>query len=165
MDASPATGGPTKQWTLSDQQLNPMRDVIPAAGPLPGDAKKTRQHIVPQWLQRGFSRSTDPKRPKVAVYRRDAEPLWTNIVNVGVRKSYFTSTYFDGDISVTELDGRFAAIVDELRGRAGFLTGADEANACRLIAHLEVRQNAAERTIREMWTNVMPILVDHVRKR
>ena len=140
-----------------------MHDVIQAVGPLPGNAKKTRQHIVPQWLQRGFSRSTDPKRAKVAVYRRDAEPLWTNIVNVGVRKSYFTSTYFDGDISVTELDSQFAAIVEELRGRAGPLTGEDKANACRLFAHLEVRQHATERTVREMWTNIIPTLLDYVR--
>ena len=140
-----------------------MHDLVPAHGPLPGNAKKTRQHIVPQWLQRGFSRSKDTKRAKVAVYRKDSEPIFTNIVNVGVRKSFFTSTYFDGDKSVTQLDGELAATIDELRGREGPLTGEDQTNACRLFAHLEVRQHATERTIREMWTNVIPILVDHVR--
>ena len=142
-----------------------MHDLVPANGPLPRNAKKTRQHIVPQWLQRGFSRSTDSKRAKVAVYRKDSEPIFTNIVNVSVRKSFFTSTYFDGDISVTELDGQFAAIIDELGCREGFLTGEDQTNACELFAHLEVRQHATERTIREMWKNVMPILFNHIRNK
>ena len=140
-----------------------MSDLVPAAGPLPGDAKKTRQHVVPQWLQRGFSRSRDPKRAKVAVYRRDARALWTNTINVGVRKSHFTSTYFDGDKSVTGLDGQFAEIVAQLRCRPGAVSGEDKMNACRLFAHLEVRQHATERTVREMWINIMPILLDHVR--
>ncbi|MCY4642011.1 MAG: DUF4238 domain-containing protein [Gammaproteobacteria bacterium] len=140
-----------------------ISDPVPAAGPLPGSAKKTRQHIVPQWLQRGFSQSKDPKRVKVAVYRKDSEPIFTNIVNVGVRKSFFTSTYFDGDKSVTQLDSEFAAIIDKLRGQEGSLTGEDEKKACRLFAHLEVRHHGIDRIVREMWANILPILFDHVR--
>ena len=138
-------------------------DSVPADGPLPGNVKKTRQHIVPQWLQRGFSQSKGPKRVKVAVYRKDSEPFFTNIVNVGVRKSFFTSTYFDGDKSVTQLDGEFAAIIDKLRGQEGSLVGEDETNACRLFAHLEVRHYSVDRMVREMWTNILPILFDRVR--
>ena len=146
---------PLEEFLISDPVL--------ADGPLPGNAKKTRQHIVPQWLQRGFSQSKDPKRVKVAVYRKDSEPIFTNIANVGVRKSFFTSTYFDGDKSVTQLDGEFAAIIDKLRGQEGSLTGEDETNACKLFAHLEVRHHAVDHTVREMWANILPILFDRIR--
>ena len=140
-----------------------MNDLVPPRGPLSGNAKKSRQHIVPQWLQRGFTRSKDPKRSQVAVYRKGARPIFTNILNVGVRKNFFTSTYFDGDKSVTQLDAQFAATIDKLRNWEGPLAGEARANACRLFAHMEVRQHARERTVREMWTSVVPILFDHVR--
>ena len=140
-----------------------MQDHVHPNQPLPGKSKRTREHIVPQWLQRGFSRSTDPKRAKVAVYRGDAQPLWTNIVNVGVQKSFFTSEYFDGDKTVTELDGEFAVVADELRGRTGGLNGTCAVNACRLFAHLEVRQGATERVIREMWTAAMSTFSSYLR--
>lgn len=136
---------------------------LTADGPLPGNVKKTRQHIVPKWLQRGFSNSKDPKRAQVAVYRKDSEPFFTNIANVGVQKSYFTSTYFDGDDPVTQLDGEFAALIDRLRGQQGPLAGEDKANACRLFAHLEVRHHMTEHNIREMWANILPLLFDQLR--
>lgn len=136
---------------------------VPAGAPLPKNVRKTRQHIVPKWLQRGFSHSKNPKRAKVAVYRKDSEPFFTNIANVGVQKSYFTSAYFDGDESVTQLDGEFASIMDRLQGQEGTLTDEDKTNACRLFAHLEVRCHMTERTIREMWTNISPLLLDHLR--
>ena len=144
-----------------DQTRNGFR---PARLP-PGGPKKTREHVVPQWLQRGFSLSPDTKRPQVAVYRKNGAPLWTSTVNVGVRKSFFTSAYYDGDKTVTDLDGEFASVVEDLRERSGALGGDDARSAARLFGHLEVRQGATERTIRTMWTNVMLTTVRVLRAR
>ena len=131
----------------------------------PGGTKKTREHIVPQWLQRGFSRSVAPKGVKVAVYRKDSTPLWTNTANVGVRKSFFTSTHFDGDKTATELDGEFASVVKDLRNASGVLEGKVAVDARRLFAHLEVRQGSTERLLRSMQANVFPAALAEQRKK
>ena len=130
----------------------------------PGGPKKTREHIVPQWLQRGFSRIAASKRAQVAVYRSDGTSLWTSTANVGVRKSFFTSAYFDGDKTATELDGELAPVVEDLRNASGALRGDDARDACRLFAHLEVRQGSTERLLRTMYASVLPTVVASLRE-
>ena len=120
--------------------------------------------MVPQWLQRGFSCGNGKRGTKVAVYRKGAQPLWTNTGNVGVRKSFFTSAYYDGDSTVTSLDSELAPIAEGLRRNSGPLRGDDARNAARLFGHLEVRQQATERVLRKMQESVGPLLVDRLTK-
>ena len=114
------------------------------------DSSKTRQHIVPQWLQRGFSDQYDGASAPVVVYRKDGKVFRTGTLNVSVRRGFYTHEEHDADPRITELDGSLSEIADRLRTLSGALNQGNALEACRLVAHLEVRQHAVERVVRTM---------------
>ena len=115
------------------------------------DPIRTRQHVIPQWLQRGFSNNPNKRNAPIAVYCKNEKILLTGTHNVGVRKGFFTSDDFDADTRLTDLDGKFSEVANRLRSANGALTAEARQEACELVAHLEVRQQATENLIRTMW--------------
>jgi len=98
-----------------------------------------RQHFVPRFLQRGFASHMNKDEVFTWVYRKDAKPFNTNIVNVGVEGLFYSQ---DGDNQlddeITEAEDRYGALIDALRNDAEGTTPDADALA-ELLAHLEVR--------------------------
>lgn len=126
------------------------------------DSTRTRQHVLPQWLQRSFSNCPARKNAPVVVYRKDGKVLSTGTHNVGVRKGFFTSDKFDADPKLTELDAKLSDVAQRLRRTVGTLARKQRVEACQVVAHLEVRQDATEKVIRTMWNSSMPVIVRYL---
>ena len=97
-----------------------------------------RQHVIPQFLQEGFTTSNARGRSHTWVFRRDTPPFKSNIVNVGVEGRFYTD---DGDTEaddlITAAEGEFSTLVHALR--AGTVSSLSDPRLPQLITHLETR--------------------------
>ncbi len=97
-----------------------------------------RQHFIPRFLQKGFASRSIGGETFVWVFRKGVSPYNPNINNVGV-EGYFYSEGEDTEVddSITEAEGQFANLIDQLRTEStARVPGTLVAN---LIAHLEIR--------------------------
>jgi Protein of unknown function (DUF4238) len=107
-----------------------------------------RQHFIPQFIQSGFASHVSGDEVYTWVYRKEAKPFNTNIINVGV-EGYFYSQEGDNQVDdeITEAErSRFAVLVNTLRNSTGDVT-VDPIEIAELIAHFEVRTRNFRQTI------------------
>jgi Protein of unknown function (DUF4238) len=107
-----------------------------------------RQHFIPQFIQSGFASHVSGDEVYTWVYRKDAKPFNTNIMNVGV-EGYFYSQDGDNqlDDEITEAErSRFSVLVNSLRNSTGDVL-ADPIEIAELIVHLEARTRHFRQTI------------------
>jgi Protein of unknown function (DUF4238) len=107
-----------------------------------------RQHFIPQFIQSGFASHVSGDEIYTWVYRKEAKPFNTNIINVGV-EGYFYSQDGDNQVDeeITEAEmSRFALLINTLRNSKGEVT-VDPIEIAELIVHLEVRTRHFRQTI------------------
>ncbi len=108
----------------------------------------TRQHFIPQFLQRGFSSNRSSDASFTWVYRKGKDPFETNILNSGVEGNFYTLENDPTlDNAITDLEGELASLLSVLRTLP---TGEiNDPRIPKLIAHLAVRT----RHLRQSYLN------------
>jgi hypothetical protein len=108
-----------------------------------------RQHILPRFLLKGFASRVERKGIYTWVYSKERGPFETNIINVGVEKYFYGG---DGELNVdddiTDFEGEYAPLLDELREHEGQVEISDPRIA-NLITHLVVRTKHIRESLRE----------------
>jgi hypothetical protein len=108
-----------------------------------------RQHILPRFLLKGFASRVERKGIYTWVYSKKRGPFETNIINVGVEKYFYGG---DGELNVdddiTDFEGEYAPLLDELREHKGQLEISDPKIA-NLITHFVVRTKHIRDSYRE----------------
>jgi hypothetical protein len=103
-----------------------------------------RHHILPRFLLKGFASKTLPRGNKkdavfVWVYKKDAEPYESNIINVGVEKHFYGK---EGELNVdeemTSLEHDFAISLESLRAQDDGASVSDD-RLIEFIVHLTAR--------------------------
>ena len=101
--------------------------------------KAIRQHVLPRFLMKGFASRTEGKEIYTLVYRTEVKPFEANITKVGVEKYFYGK---EGELSVddeiTELEGKYAPLIDELRNIQGNIEITDQRTP-DLITYLVIR--------------------------
>jgi len=97
-----------------------------------------RQHFIPRFLQEGFISHYKGCEGFTWLYRKDSQPINTNIINVGAERFFYT----DGkdtkaDDLITTVEGSFSKLVNDLR--MNLPTRVSDSQIPTLISHLEVR--------------------------
>jgi uncharacterized protein with HEPN domain len=108
-----------------------------------------RQHVLPRFLLKGFASRVERKGTYTWVYSKEREPFETNIINIGVEKYFYGG---DGELNVdddiTDFEGEYAPLLDELREHKGQVDISDPRIA-NLITHFVVRTKHIRDSYRE----------------
>jgi len=97
-----------------------------------------RQHFVPRFLQEGFASHTKRGEVFTWLYRKNARPVNTNIINVGVEGFFYTDgNDTKADDLVSAAEASFSNLVKKLRTSSP--TRVSDPQIPELIVHLEVR--------------------------
>ncbi len=116
-----------------------------------------RHHYLPRFLQKGFSSRQNGKEVFTWVYRKDGEPLQTNIVNVGAERHFYGNpgeSSVDDDITDKELE--FSPLLEELRGYPSDTTIKDKW-LDEFVIHLITRTRHARLSMEEMANSFIDI--------
>ena len=110
-----------------------------------------RQHVLPKFLLKGFSNRTEGNKYYTWVYRKNAKPFETNIINVGVFKGF----YSQGDDSstddvITDMEGVFAADLEEIR-QFNSSTDLKDTKIAEFTSHLEIRTQHVRNSFHESF--------------
>jgi Protein of unknown function (DUF4238) len=120
-----------------------------------------RQHFIPQFIQSGFASHVSGDEIYTWVYRKEAKPFNTNIINVGV-EGYFYSQDGDNQVDdeITEAEmSRFALLINTLRNSNGEVT-VDPTEIAELIVHLEVRTRSFRQTILNTFEYLYSMVIE-----
>lgn len=107
----------------------------------------TRQHYLPQFLQRGFASKKTAKACFTWVYRKDKPPFEANIEDVGVERKFYTQgtdSFVDSIITDAESQEFSRTVALARSANPGVI---QSSGFPRLFAHLEVRS----RHLREVF--------------
>jgi hypothetical protein len=117
-----------------------------------------RQHILPRFLLKGFASRIDGKKTFTCVYRKGGPYFETTIDNVGLEKHFYgKSGQLSADEEVTQLEGGFAQLINQLRDyRNG--TEVDSESVSTFVAHLSVRT----KQLREFFRDSAAYLLDQI---
>lgn len=97
-----------------------------------------RQHFVPRFLQEGFASHANRGEVFTWLYRKNARPINTNIINVGVEGLFYTDgSDTKADDLITTAEEIFNNLVKELRTSSPMRVS--DPRIPELIVHLEVR--------------------------
>jgi hypothetical protein len=98
-----------------------------------------RQHILPQFLLKGFASRVKGEEVFTQVYQKGGKSFETNIINVSVARYFYGK---EGELSVdgeiTDFEGRYASVIEELRQKADHVEVFDS-KIPDIIAHLCIR--------------------------
>jgi len=113
-----------------------------------------RQHFIPRFLQEGFASHVNNDGVFTWLYRKNARPVNTNIVNVGVESFFYTDgSDTKADDMITVAEEAFSNLVKELRTSSPMRLS--DPQIPELIAHLEIRT----RHLRQSFLQVGDYLV------
>jgi hypothetical protein len=115
-----------------------------------------RHHTIPQFMLRAFESGKHGKESRVWLCRRDFEPIELNVTKIGVGKDFYG---IELDNRITELEGGFASLVDDLRARSGPV---DKPEIADLVAHLTLRTRALRQSAIELARKMTDRIRDHV---
>jgi Protein of unknown function (DUF4238) len=115
-----------------------------------------RHHTIPQFMLRAFESSKHGKESRVWLYRRDYGPIELNITKIGVEKDFYGKEL---DERITELEGGFASLVDDLRARTGRV---DKPEIADLVAHLTLRTRALRQSAIDLARKMTELIRDHL---
>lgn len=114
-----------------------------------------RQHFIPRFLQQGFVSRRTKGESFTWVYRKNAAPFETNIINSGVESFFYSTADEDADPDITDAENEFSSLLDDLRdGKSTALQDSQRIGA--LFAHLEART----RHVRQSFVHTSTQLVD-----
>lgn len=108
-----------------------------------------RQHILPQFLLKGFASRIEGKEIYTYVYRKGEKPFETNIKNATVGRNFYEikgELSVDGDI--TEFEGKYAPFLDEIRSSSQKNEIFDP-RVANLITHIVTRTKHIRDSCRE----------------
>lgn len=98
-----------------------------------------RQHVLPRFLLKGFASRISNKQIYCWVFRKQADPFETNIINVAVEKSFYSEVdNTDVDDSITESEVQYSSLVEKLQNCTTNTIFTDSCTP-EFIAHLEIR--------------------------
>jgi hypothetical protein len=107
-----------------------------------------RQHILPRFLLKGFASRNEKGKIFTWVYPRNQTPIEANIRKVGVEKHFYGK---QGEMSVdddiTEFEGKYAPLLDELRANE-IKSEISDQRIPHLITHLVTRTKHLRDSIR-----------------
>jgi len=117
-----------------------------------------RQHILPRFLLKGFASRIQGMKTFTCVYRKGGPYFETTIENVGLEKHFYgKSGEVSADDEITQLEGGFAQLINQLRDcRNG--TEADGESVSSFVAHLSVRT----KQLREFFRDSADYLLDQI---
>lgn len=110
-----------------------------------------RHHIIPRFLQKGFSSRIDKDEIFTWVYRKNTKPFESNTKNIYVERHYYGKKgELNADDNITDVEmNKFSPLIDLLRsGKYDFQSGRVE--IAELIAHLSIRT----KPVREGFQNM-----------
>lgn len=96
----------------------------------------SKQHFVPQFLQRGF---LSAGKRSVIVYNKDGRCFPSNISDVGASKYFYSTERDDADVLITSLESDLAMLINDLRADCALIHDTHRIN--NLISHLSIRSN------------------------
>jgi hypothetical protein len=116
-----------------------------------------RQHILPQFLVKGFSSRSAHSNHFVWVYRKGQAPFESNIINVGVEKDFYSEDDSTIDEKITEAEIGYAELLNELRSikKSELISREMLPN---FIAHLEIRT----RHVRESFIEISDLFLNEI---
>jgi hypothetical protein len=121
-----------------------------------------RQHILPRFLLKGFASRVEGREFYTWVYRIPGKIFETNIINVGLEKYFYGR---EGEISVdaniTDVEGEYANLLDELREYRGQVEISDDRIA-HFITHLVVRSKHIREVLRESSEFIVEKISDYL---
>ncbi|MBU2516733.1 MAG: DUF4238 domain-containing protein [Proteobacteria bacterium] len=98
-----------------------------------------RQHILPRFLLKGFASRTNKNKVYAWVYQKDGRCYEPNIINIAVgRKFYGEDGEGTADGKITDFEGQFAPLLDQMR----YLKHGEEVDrseAAEFVSHMEIR--------------------------
>lgn len=117
-----------------------------------------RQHYIPQLLQRGFLSRSTSKGAYCWVYGKEQDPYETNIINIGV-EDYFYGDPNDSalDSRITEMEGRHARIIEDLRS-ATVSQQIDRIDIAELVVHFSVRSRNVRQSFEKTGESFLNLL-------
>lgn len=120
-----------------------------------------RQHILPRFLLKGFASRTNKREVYTWVYQKDVKCYETNIINVAVgRKFYGEEGEGTADGKITDFEGQFAPLLDQMRSlKHG--EDVERSEAAEFVSHMEIRT----KHIRDSFQNSVGLLSDELVKR
>ncbi|MDZ7659497.1 DUF4238 domain-containing protein [Fodinibius sp.] len=97
----------------------------------------SRQHFIPQFLQKGFASHSEGEEIYTWVFRKEGEPFNPNIKNIGVEGDFYTfGDDSTADDLITDAESEFGELLHFLREESP--TTVKAPLIPELIAHLEV---------------------------
>jgi hypothetical protein len=108
-----------------------------------------RQHILPQFLVKGFSSRSAHSNHFVWVYRKGQAPFESNIINVGVEKNFYSEDDSTIDEKITDAERGYAELLNELR-RIKKSELINKEMLPYFIAHLEIRTRNVRESLIEI---------------
>src|SRR5699024_956198 len=98
----------------------------------------SRQHFVPQFLQKGFASHTEGNEIYTWVFRKNGEPFNPNIKNIGVEGDFYTlGDDYSADDIITDAESDFGELLHLLRKESP--NNITDSLIPELIAHIEIR--------------------------
>lgn len=98
-----------------------------------------RQHILPRFLLKGFASRTNKNKVYAWVYQKDGRCYEPNIINIAVgRKFYGEDGEGTADGKITDFEGQFAPLLDQMRSlKHG--EEVDRLEVAEFVSHMEIR--------------------------
>lgn len=114
-----------------------------------------RHHIIPRFLQKGFSSKTRKKQHYTFVFTKEKQPYETNLTNVGLELDFYGDPdQPEADDNITEAEVRYGKFIDELR----ITTTNKELNSndcAEFTAHMQIRAKKVRDTFTEVGSSIM----------
>ncbi len=108
-----------------------------------------RQHILPRFLLKGFASRIHGKETYTWVYLRKGAIFEANINKIGIEKHFYgRKGELNVDAKITDFEGEYAPLLDELRAHKGQVDISDPMIA-NFITHLVVRTKHIRDSYRE----------------
>lgn len=107
-----------------------------------------RQHILPQFLLKGFASRKSDDEVFAWMCRRGSSPIEANIKNIAVERFFYGDPTTDSaDAAVTSVEGEYALLLDDLR--RGPVGPVQDVRLPGLLTHLMVRTKSLREAFRE----------------
>jgi len=98
----------------------------------------SRQHVLPRFLLRGFQSRISGNQIYTWVQRKGRASFETNILNAFVEGKFYEAAEVNVDDDITNLENRFAPIIDGLRKETSSRT-ISNSEIPELVVHLSIR--------------------------
>jgi len=122
-----------------------------------------RQHVLPQFLLRGFTSREEKDNCFSWVFRKNSVSFETNIINIAVSNRFYT-TESDSQVDdeITKAENDFGLLISDLR-RISKSTEVTSEDICHFLAHLEIRTRHLRESLLESSSILINELLDFLK--